>query len=431
MTSSTHRNLIFISYYYPPSTQMAARRAEQLAGYLVQRGWSVHVITIGTDDESDTDNHNLKVTRLRDPLARVTVRAQATGESQSRTNLTWKSLAVKLGRAIIPFDSSLLWNLRAALYARRLLRSEPTSSTLLTSTPPFATTLAGFLVKLRHPGLRWVHELRDLVATNPCWSWGKVRRCTNFLFERALLKRVDGLVFLTEAIEQEYRVRYAVQAPKVVAYNGFDESFVGGVLSHTSEVAGRLRLLHVGSFYGARTPHSFLGGIRRALDRMPAAAENLSVTFVGQLGQTTAEVEAVKKRIDALGLSELIHLVPPVAHAQLQNLYSESDVLVLITHADGTTTYAIPGKLSEYIGVGRKILAVTDDPLPKKIIEENNLGWVCPHDEFAIEQTLVKLLQEPVQQLKLDTATVTRFAFSHQAAKIATMLNNPQETGQD
>jgi len=361
----------------------------------------------------------MRITRLRDPLAWITAQAQATNTSSASPARGWKAAIIRTGRAMIPFDSSFLWSWRAARHARRLTTASP-PSVLLTSAPPFSTTLAGYLVKRRLGAARWIHELRDLVSTNPIYAWGNLRRRLNFKIEKHLLSKADGFIFLTELIEQEYRERYAAPAVGIVAYNGYEPSFAAAAQSDTLLPSGELRILHAGNFYGSRSPLPFLHGLRLALDRVPELEKHLQVTFVGTLGQSPVEIQTAQDCIRQLRLTSHVQTVATIPHEELGKHYRCSSLLLLITHTDATSRYAIPGKLFEYIGCGRKVLAVTEDPLPCRLIKQHDLGWTTPSSETSIADTLQEIYRASQQSggLEIPTQTIAKFTFEQQTRRI-------------
>jgi hypothetical protein len=80
-------------------------------------------------------------------------------------------------------------------------------------------------------------------------------------------------------------------------------------------------------------------------------------------------------------------------HETILQEYSTTAVNLIITHRTGSA-YALPGKLFEYMGAGRPVWAITDDPILRDFIRRHRLGYLSSHDVQSVQKTLRTLVRD-------------------------------------
>jgi hypothetical protein len=151
-----------------------------------------------------------------------------------------------------------------------------------------------------------------------------------------------------------------------------------------------LTLTYTGHFYDRRHPMEFLIALRDYLNSHPAIPAPL-VQMAGQVHGDDLQ-RRVKSISDDPTLRKCVQWLGTIPHDQTMRLMQDSDINLLITHDQGSE-YAIPGKLFEYMGAQRPVLAITRDPLVKQLMNETRLGWIC-EDRSAITQWLTRYLSD-------------------------------------
>jgi glycosyltransferase involved in cell wall biosynthesis len=142
-------------------------------------------------------------------------------------------------------------------------------------------------------------------------------------------------------------------------------------------------------------------------------------------------VGARETRNDALvrelGLAERVRLRDYVPHADAVAAMRAADVLVLIKHVEPRFRGLVPGKLYEYMGAGRPILALVPESEAAEIVRD--LGWgevAAPDDPGAIAAALLRLLEHK-RAGTLDAAYARRgregFERPAQARSMAALLD--------
>jgi len=345
------RPIIVISSFGLDAPHMASLRLNRLARFLKERGRSVTVISPGR-----YSGGNGKAAR----------------------------------KLIFPFMAAwMVWRKTGG----------PEGADVVSTIPEIEALIAGAIVKAaRGKRVTLTLEVRDPFSSNALYPWGMWRRSFYRWLERRLLRWPDRAVFLTTEIERLYLQDFKDRGPwsghRQVITNGFDPS---ASPKPAPRVDRPLRITHVGNFYGSRNPVAWLEILSRYLTEaqdVPA----FEVVFAGSIQGEDLD-RRVRTLINSEPLSSKVRWLGPVSQPDAARLMGESDVNLIITHQSGSE-YAIPGKIFEYMGAGRPVLAFTRDPLVQRLMDETRLGWVC-HDENDLTTWFKRYLAMPAEARRL------------------------------
>src|SRR5205085_610442 len=83
----------------------------------------------------------------------------------------------------------------------------------------------------------------------------------------------------------------------------------------------------------------------------------------------------------AEALAGCVHLRDYVPHREAIAAMQSADVLVLIKHVEPRFRGLIPGKLYEYMGAGRPVLALVPESEAADLVRDLGWGEVAPPDD--------------------------------------------------
>ncbi len=403
--------VLICSFYFPPAGGGGVQRPLKLAEHLPALGIATHVLAPDDPKWIHRDEG------LRVPEQAVVHRARYVGPKGrlpaeelfglKGPRRVYKRLLLTPRRALLP-DENTLWNVTAVLAAVHIVRQGGFGAVVTTS-PPSSVHLLGAAVK-RRTGVRWIADLRDSLVANPNRP---VDRLTTQLKERIqglvaglVARQADGIVAVTETIASEMS-RIAAGTPTAVIPNGIDfEDFTG--LEYRP--GGRFRITHTGSFFGERDPRPFLTALAES-------GLDVLARFVGDFRRADRDWAA------GLGLGDRLELIPFVDHHRTLELQRDSEALLLLLPDVGERGRDVPsGKLYEYLGAGRPILAaVPPDGSAAQLVRRVGAGIVvAPADVTGIARALGELVErwrkqtlepvriEPVLQEELSRTTRAR-----------------------
>ena len=332
--------------------------------------------------------------------------------------------ARQLGSALLLPDTYIGWfpfALRAALRESRMSRFDAVYST----SPPETSHLVGDHVQSRLR-LPWVADFRD--------PWMNLRllqppSTLHARFHRALeanvCARARAVVVATRWHESVMKEAYPTARVERIP-NGYDGEEVRSVVSLAPPRAP-MRFVHAGMLTQKRTAVAFLEALARFLARRPQAREDVRVDFVG------AREDENERAVARLALSGVVHMRDSIAHEEALRLERQAHVLLLIKHANPRYDGLVPGKLYEYVGLARPVLALAPAGEARSLVESLRRGETAPPDDVDAIAHKIDVLYERYREGTLDASydlsSVPALERSRQAGELGRLLDSIVETG--
>ena len=445
------RRALVVAFCFPPHAAIGTHRTIRLVTHLASHGWHVDVLTVAPDTflaGTPTDPDLLRsipttarVVRARalrglstlgrwvEPLKRAVRRAPepaaAAPPAHAEKGAAGQRPGVKtlLEELCAMPDKEIGWFLPAILVGTKAFWKTP-PDVIFSSAPPWTThlvakALAGIL------GTRWVADFRDPWVRSP---WTRYRTGVASAWaarlEAGAVRSADAVLFTTDSARREFAAHYSDLAGTRfrTVPNGCDPSELPADEAGPSD---KFVLLHAGSLYGGRSPVPLLHAVGSLCRRDAQAASRLRVRFLGSTGFPGVDIEALCRE---MGIGDVVEFLPRVDRRQSLREMRRASALLLL---QAGTAMAIPGKLYEYLAVGRPVLALCEAGEMSQMIQDHRVGLVVPGlDEPAIEQALAELLAGP--QERWQPAPPSLFDGRLRAAEMATVLetvlpNRPEQ----
>jgi glycosyltransferase involved in cell wall biosynthesis len=371
------RNILLLSYTFPPDNTAAAARAGQMFKYLPELGYQPVVITSSIEGSQNADACVHRVPRANEPRGVRFASRVARG----------------FMRFFAPYDDRLPWAPYALSSSRRQM--EAGEIVAIVSTSPFvAAHFAALRLKLRF-GIPWIADFQDPICDNPFRS----RRWFypyDKLIERSFFYYADRLIANTDSVAEAWRARYPEFSSKVsVLWNSFDP---GEALVRSAPPARPYHVLaHVGALYGERHPALLL----RAVDRLGVGPDALRIKLVGPIEPRLLEQHRdLFDRMVRKGILEYGNRL--VERAEALRETSEADCLLLLDLNETNASFQLPSKLLDYVRYGKPILAYTPGNSPtERILAGAGIPFVAidPTNSEEIEmQKIESFLRLPTEQ---------------------------------
>lgn len=348
------RRILLIAGFFPPFSPLGAVRAPMLVRWWREQGHDVRVIAL----------HNPQITGQLDtvlppemvsyiPFSRaVPSLDQAAGsvkkllvKPEQPLKPHWESLRT-LYRQIAHFPDRYRDWIKPAVAQGVALAQDWQPDVIYSTGPPHSGHVVGrqLSARLRRP---WIAELRDLWADNPYNEGHPLFEPIQRRYVWGTLARAAGHVTLTRGSAR--RVSQALDRPVTLSYNGFGADDFVGLETVPALDADRLTIIHAGIIYaGQREPTMLLA----ALARLDAATRaQIRLIFFHD------EESALATSAARYGVSECVELRPPVPRREILKLERQADALLLCRWDNPAEDSIIPGKVFEYIGARRPILA--------------------------------------------------------------------------
>lgn len=403
-------HVIILAYYFPPSSEIGARRPARFYKWLQRLGYRCHVVTTMPQPGDCPANISVIPDELHDLWEK--------GVGPRHSFKTYLELLVR--HLMFPGHMGIAWSRKAAAECERIVDDHPNEEFVLFVTyPPLGTLLAGLEVR-RRKGLRWIADFRDplsaLMLEGERWYvrfWGAV-------LEQRVFRSASAMIANTEPASAVWRERYPWARQKVhVLYNGYDPEDS----LHPRPVPPRDHklLLHAGTFYHGRTPNLVIEAMARL--RRQSVPEACSAKML-LLGTTSDFAGADRELYDAAQRDGWLELRPPVPRSEAETIIEEADAMLLF---QGHSTLQVPGKLYEYICVGRPVLALLRRPSPvEPILERCGIAHVCIYTDDppeAVDRKLVEFLRLSNTPAPINDWFQANFNSQFQTEKLASIID--------
>jgi len=434
------RRVLVTSYYFPPSGGSGVQRTLKFVKYLPQFGWEPIVLTVRDADYPARDESlldevpkEIRVYRTFIPEPYRLYR-KLTGRKAdealdiatlTRTTAEKRKLSERVAEFVrscffIP-DARVGWLPFAVCAASRLIHREGITA-LYSSAPPYTCHLIGLGLKKRF-ALPWVVDFRDSwvgwlsAPTRPSIPHRMDRQ-----LERAVLKNADRILTVSRGVAEDLKKRNPdLQDGRwVVLPNGYDRSDFEGVKPLGPD--GRFTLTYTGSLYGPRNPETLLLAVESLLKERPQLRGRLKLRFVGRIGK------AIEEMLRKPEWDGLVEIVPYVSHQESIGYLLSSDVALLIIDDAPANRGILTGKLFEYLGAGKPVLALAPEGDAAELIRELHAGRVVhPKDVQGIRDALLSFYQDwqPGGRLTLtmDRHAIEQFERRNLTRRLAEVFN--------
>lgn len=395
--------ILFISYYFPPFNTIGAVRTGKTAKYLTEFGHDVRVIS--ADDQNLPRDLSLEIskdkvsyTKWFDINSLPTAflgKEKVVKRGFEASNQSALGHLGNLYREIFDFpDGKIGWYSFAVRKGRQLIKEwEP--DIIFASAMPYTGLLVASKLS-NETGIPWIAELRDLWIDNHYANHYKIRWNVEKRLEANTLKTAAGIVTVSQPLANVLTEKYG--KPVKVVFNGFDESdytFTSGEIAEIQKMLGTdsFNICYTGMIYqGRRDPSPLFKALAMMNSNIP-----IKVHFWGRY------LGIVNKLASIYGVEEKVFVHEPVSHHESLCIQSQSDLLLLLLWNDPKEKGVYTGKLFEYIGAGKKILAIgAKDNVAAQLITERNLGIVT-NEIDELQRFIIETYNEIHSKAKSDS----------------------------
>jgi glycosyltransferase involved in cell wall biosynthesis len=380
---------LVVCYDYPRPGAPGANRWAVMAKYLRRLGHEVTVLTAASPGSRTGEADG--VVRTPDlnssrTLRKLLRRPAVTGGSTAAASPSVRPSTL-LTKVVVPDAYLLSWSPWAYRAMNRILRDD-TTDCLITSGPPHSTHLLGLARRRRSPV--WIAEFRDGWLFEPPHAPLPTapQLALDRRFERQVARQADAVVAVTQPIVDDFRLRLGV--PAHLVSNGWDPELAETGASPSDE--GKFTFLHTGTTTGGsgRDPRPLLAAVRLLLDQDPSLGERAEFLFAGM--SSSDDLDLLRDpRLDGI-----VRYLGFVTRPEAVELQRRADALLLLT---SDRVCEATGKLFEYLGSGRPIVALAENNEAARIVAETGTGaCVPPRDVRAIADQLRRALEGRLEQ---------------------------------
>ena len=274
-------------------------------------------------------------------------------------------------------DEAAGWILPAIFAGARAVRKHRADIIIATGRPWTSLVVGAALRTLTRRPL--VVDFRDPWMTNPFRPpHTAVKNWAEKVLENWVVRSADLVIANTHQLRSEFIERFgeSLESRCITVLNGFDaQEFSGIAPAPRDEFAGDAFLLvHSGFLYGKRDPRSFIDAFAKLRDEGSIDMDNIRCDLIGQVELPYDLASYIRES----RLDEQIRLSGQISYAESLARLAGCDLGLIVQPGTGTQ---IPSRIFEYIGFGKKILAVAPDgSAVSEIVSDFDLGETADAD---------------------------------------------------
>ncbi len=385
--------VLVIAYYFPPMGLSGVQRTLKFVKYMKNFNWEPTVLTTGptayyAHDYSllqEAEKAKIKIVRVGG--SDINSRLARKGTIKMPTEIVRKFLSRLSATFFIP-DNKTGWCNKAIRKARELLQNEK-YDLIFTSGPPFSSFRTG--VKLKNEfNLPFMIDYRDLWYGNQFGFYPTpLHKSLHKKMEYDVLKTVDKIAVTNRKIKEKLLSNYKFLRFEdvLILPHGFDpDDFYG--LTIEKKMKAKMILTYSGIFYESITPKYFLKAFKKLLIERPEIATSIELNFVGILRKEN------EKLIKKLELQEFVKNHGYLSHKEALKKSVSSDVLWMMVGKTRNADTVSSGKLYEYFGTRKPILAcVPDGALKNSLLEYKASFFTEPDDIEGIKNMILNIYE--------------------------------------
>lgn len=443
-----------IAYFFPPEGNAGTYRPLRFARALTKMKWRACVISNDPYRYERYDSELLTLIPQEVEVHRVRgldiwraikasrenrVQAEISDSSDKNSEINYSAQSIgfrararefvrKLEQCYYLPDAFRPWIRPAVRTSIRVCQSKQVNVIWATIGPISAGVVAYQVSK--ETGVPYVLDFRDPWGLNyythetssPKFAMDKIRRTMHRIFRGA-----QSVVFLFDSVAECYQRSYpgALEDKKIhIIPNGYEEP-----LEEFSVAPGKkCQILYTGTVTTYRYD-TLLQALAALKKTHPTQASHLRMLFVGE------GMRDLQKKIENLGLSEMIQTMPPTSHGEIRRLQQEAHAFLILGRPLERKGHELVAgaKLFEYLKARKPIVGVLPRDETRKVLDHVGVLTLADADSLP---AIVEVFQQIVDAWTNGTlaallpdrvACQTYSSESHTAALIRALEGNTAE----
>ncbi len=386
------KKILIVSDFFFPSASIGAVRPSKIAKRLTADGYCVDVFTRYPIGEESAEYCN-KVFNFQSGSALNVMKSESTRERTGTKKLLFEKFN---------FIYKTLFKVKQAIEVRRngqkmleafkafVDKNPQDYDAIFTTFGPVGSLLCGMYYKKKFPNVRWICDFRDPAVVSQC---GPIRNFFRRRKEQKSCKLADEIV----TVSNGYMKRICGDKYKDKRHmipNGYDRADME-YSCEQSEASDTLSLAYVGIFYGfMRDLRPVFRAIKELVDEGLVDKDKIRVDYAG------SDYKVLLEQAKETSMQDITVTHGVLAREDCLRLQFNSDLLVLATWNTEKECGVFPGKMLEYMLIGKPIVTTVTGDVPDsevaQVVREGNLGIV--YEEVNGEADFAKLKEYILSQ---------------------------------
>lgn len=387
--------VLVVAYYFPPMGLSGVQRTLKFVKYMKNYNWEPTVITSGKvayfahdkSLEKELEAADIKVIRVSGSKEVNSVLSKL-GTIKLPSEFI-RNIFDKLSQTLFIPDNKISWSKLAYKKIDEILSNKNYDALFITC-PPFSAFDIISQIKKKHD-IPLFADYRDLwYKSYFAFYPTPFHKLLHKKKEYNALKAADRIIVTNRKIKEKLLNTYPFLTFEdvVIISHGYDKDDFDKIEAQPKP-QNKMVLMYSGIFMVYNTPEYFLKAFKRITIERPDIAANIELHFVGFLRKEN------QKLIRKLELQAFVKDHGYVNHDEAIAKLKSADVLWFMVGRRRNIDAILPGKVYEYIGAKKPILACVPDGAAKMAVEESGAGFICNPDNIdEIKNTILKIYNQ-------------------------------------
>lgn len=393
------KNILMISYSFPPIGRSGVQRSLKFAKYLYELGWTPIVVT--TDKMSlpyDKDYSLLK--EVPNDIQVIRINHTKFSPEELNKNEIGEILQLQCGLLDDNLYFQYIKKLRDNFYNERKLLISPDEviiwtnkvlreifnlvdindiDVVYTTSSPYSDHIIGYYLK-KELGVPWVADFRDewtndieLNLDRNSFSYKLQRN-----MEEKIVQLADKVLTVTPLHGLNYINSFQLLPNEVCTItNGYDEDDFINIQTKNKCKNKKFTIVYNGTLYYKINPYTVVFALNELINRDLIDKTKIELHFTGYCEQI------IKRNACKYDLYNICRFNEYIDHEESLSRASNADVLLLILGSDERYKAVYTGKVFEYLRLYKPIIALTPkESVVEKLLIETNSGVNIEYDNI-------------------------------------------------
>lgn len=403
------KNILLISYFYPPSGGPAVQRNLKLTKYLSKLNCKVNVLTTDIGSYKVIDKALEKEIPKEVNVHRI--KFWDYNKLFGKNKILNKFLALINVILNLP-DNKVFWNKKLYKKLDEIIISEKID-TVIISIPPYSTALLSKRIKKKF-NIQVIIDYRDPWVHSPMQRFLPGYKFINKELEASVLNNVDGIVSVSKPIIDKIKDEYKFHRKATVIPNGYDEEAIIDKYVTNNE---KFTLTFIGNFSVKNNPTTLIKAIDECIHEGKIDKNKINLVFVGN-----NNLYCIRDYIECTGY---------LSHSKIFDYTRNTDALLLVLNSNNNKgTYS--GKLFEYIVSNKPILAlIPKNGVAANLIMETKTGYIAEENNTNEIKNILIYMYENWQnkslEINCDYEEISKYSRLELTKKLLEFINDRNE----
>jgi len=411
------KEILFISYYFPPFSKILSIRAAEFTKRLVKNGYKIFVVSSKSNKNAHKDGELLR--KVKSPMIKNTkVFNLSFAKEGFQSNIKKTMLYFELFNLVL----FLHWIPLAFLASRRIIKKN-NIKLIYVSAPPFFTLILGYILKFSCK-IPLIIEYRDPWSYNPYLKETMTKSIENFYLkmEKRILKSADRIITISEGMKQflldnfpETRNKRIHAIPHGINIDDIEK------ITKRSNISKEITFTFTGNLYGRRDLEPLIRIVSTSHELGKLNNISLNINIFGRYD--SKHLTSLFKKYDVYKYFHLEGFVP--RDVCLEEVLNSS----LALHVGENLNYpTLSFKVLEYLSMRKKIVYIgREESYTAKFLEKYGLGITLPINDHDLGlkrfEELIEGLKKQTFQTNISSDDLYKFTWDERTNDLIKIIN--------